>query len=105
MFGGLGIWELLLIFMIVLLFFGAKRLPEIGGSLGKGIREFKDSIGGLDEESNRELSAGDRREEGRREERERDPRPREAGSPGGPETPRGGGSDRPGESGGSERPR
>jgi sec-independent protein translocase protein TatA len=41
---GLGIWELLAIFMVVLLLFGAKRLPEIGGSLGKGIREFKDSI-------------------------------------------------------------
>lgn len=44
MFGGLGIWELLLLFLIVLLFFGARRLPEIGGSLGKGIREFKDSL-------------------------------------------------------------
>jgi sec-independent protein translocase protein TatA len=44
MFGGLGMWELLLIFFIILLFFGARRLPEIGSSLGKGIREFKDSV-------------------------------------------------------------
>lgn len=50
MIGGLGVWELLLILLIVLFFFGAKRLPEIGGSLGEGIREFKDSIQGLEEE-------------------------------------------------------
>lgn len=43
-FGGLGMWEILLIFLVVLLLFGAKRLPEIGSSLGKGIREFKSSI-------------------------------------------------------------
>lgn len=58
MFSGLGIWELLLIFLIVLLFFGAKRLPEIGGSLGKGIREFKQSVKGLDEEV-KELPEGE----------------------------------------------
>ena len=44
MFGGLGMWEIMLIFLVVLLLFGAKRLPEIGSSLGKGIREFKGSI-------------------------------------------------------------
>jgi sec-independent protein translocase protein TatA len=44
MFGGLGMWELVLIFLVVLLLFGAKRLPEIGSSLGKGIREFKGSL-------------------------------------------------------------
>ncbi|MEX2529088.1 MAG: twin-arginine translocase TatA/TatE family subunit [Gemmatimonadota bacterium] len=37
-------WELVLIFMVFLLVFGAKRLPEIGQSLGKGIREFKGSL-------------------------------------------------------------
>jgi sec-independent protein translocase protein TatA len=36
--------ELILIFLVVLLLFGAKRLPEIGSSLGKGIREFKSSV-------------------------------------------------------------
>ena len=41
---GLGMWEMLLIFLVVLLLFGAKRLPEIGSSLGKGIREFKSSV-------------------------------------------------------------
>lgn len=52
---GLGIWELLLILLIVLLFFGAKRLPEIGSSLGRGIREFKDSIEELDEDERDEI--------------------------------------------------
>jgi sec-independent protein translocase protein TatA len=44
MFGNLGLPEILLIGVIVLLVFGAKRLPEIGASFGKGIREFKRSI-------------------------------------------------------------
>jgi sec-independent protein translocase protein TatA len=44
MFGNLGMWEVLILLFIVLLLFGAKRLPEIGGSLGKGIREFKGSL-------------------------------------------------------------
>jgi sec-independent protein translocase protein TatA len=42
--GGLGMGEMILIFLVVLLLFGAKRLPEIGSSLGKGIREFKSSV-------------------------------------------------------------
>lgn len=50
MFGNLGMWEILLILFIVLLFFGAKRLPEIGRSLGKGIREFKGSLTEVEEE-------------------------------------------------------
>jgi sec-independent protein translocase protein TatA len=41
MFGSIGIQEILLILLIALLLFGAKRLPEIGRGLGKGIREFK----------------------------------------------------------------
>ncbi|MEO6331037.1 MAG: twin-arginine translocase TatA/TatE family subunit [Gemmatimonadaceae bacterium] len=44
MFGNLGMPEILLIMLIVLLLFGAKRIPEIAGSMGKGIREFKKSI-------------------------------------------------------------
>lgn len=50
MFGGMGIWEILLIFLVVLLLFGAKRLPEIGSSLGKGIREFKGSLREIENE-------------------------------------------------------
>ena len=41
MIGNLGAWEVILVFLVVLLLFGAKRLPEIGAALGKGIREFK----------------------------------------------------------------
>lgn len=54
--GGLGMWEMILIFLVVLLLFGAKRLPEIGASLGKGIREFKGSIREIEREVQ---SAGD----------------------------------------------
>lgn len=44
MFGNLGFGEIMLILLVCLLVFGAKRLPEIGSSIGKGIREFKRSI-------------------------------------------------------------
>jgi sec-independent protein translocase protein TatA len=44
MFGNLGPGELILIFLVLLLVFGAKRLPELGSGLGKGIREFKKSM-------------------------------------------------------------
>ena len=47
-FGNLGFMEILLILIAVLLLFGAKRLPEIGASMGKGIREFKKSITDVD---------------------------------------------------------
>ncbi len=43
-FGNLGFGEIMLILVVVLLLFGAKRLPEIGSSFGRGIREFKRSI-------------------------------------------------------------
>jgi len=46
-FGGFGIEKLLLIFVIILLVFGAKRIPEIAGSMGKGIREFRKSMNEL----------------------------------------------------------
>ncbi len=48
--GGFGMGEMVFIFLIVLLLFGAKRLPEIGSSLGKGIREFKSSIRDIEHE-------------------------------------------------------
>ena len=41
-----GPWEIILLLLLALLLFGAKRLPEIGRSMGKGMREFKDSLGG-----------------------------------------------------------
>lgn len=42
--GNLGFGEILIILVIILLLFGAKRIPEIAGSMGKGIREFKKSL-------------------------------------------------------------
>ncbi|HAA78358.1 TPA: twin-arginine translocase TatA/TatE family subunit [Candidatus Latescibacteria bacterium] len=44
MFQGIGTWEILLIFLVALLLFGAKRIPEIAKGLGKGITEFKRAI-------------------------------------------------------------
>jgi sec-independent protein translocase protein TatA len=46
----LGPMELVLIFLIVFVVFGAEKLPKIAKDLGKGIREFKKSISGEDEE-------------------------------------------------------
>ncbi|TES86719.1 twin-arginine translocase TatA/TatE family subunit [Candidatus Aerophobetes bacterium] len=56
MFGGLGMWELIVIFGIVFLIFGATRIPEIAKSLGSAIKEFKKAskqISGDDEETTR----------------------------------------------------
>ena len=47
---GLGFQEILLLFIVALLLFGSTRLPEIGKSLGKAIREFKKAMNGEEEE-------------------------------------------------------
>jgi sec-independent protein translocase protein TatA len=44
MFGNLGMGELVVVLIIVLVLFGAKRIPEISASFGKGIREFKKNV-------------------------------------------------------------
>jgi len=67
MLGNLGPMELFIILVIVLVVFGAKRVPEIGASIGKGIREFKRNISDVDrqikeperEASAEQLNAGD----------------------------------------------
>ena len=46
--GNLGFGELLMVLVIVLVLFGARRVPEIGASIGKGIREFKRNISDVD---------------------------------------------------------
>jgi sec-independent protein translocase protein TatA len=48
---GLGPFEMILIFAVLLLMFGAKRLPELASGMGKGIRDFKRSLNGVDEQS------------------------------------------------------
>ena len=42
--GPFGVGELLIIFLVILLLFGAKKLPELARGLGKGINEFKDAV-------------------------------------------------------------
>jgi len=49
MIGGFGVWELLIILVIVLVIFGAKKLPEIGGGIGKAISNFKQASSEPDE--------------------------------------------------------
>ena len=48
--GNIGLPEILVVLVIALIIFGPKRLPELGKSLGKGIREFRSSISGHDDE-------------------------------------------------------
>ena len=48
--GSLGPFEIALIFLAILLIFGAKRIPEIARGLGKGIREFKDATSDISKE-------------------------------------------------------
>ena len=48
--GNLGFGELMIILVIVLVLFGARRVPEIGASIGKGIREFKRNINDAERE-------------------------------------------------------
>jgi sec-independent protein translocase protein TatA len=44
--GVIGGWQIVIILVIVLLLFGGKKIPELMKGLGKGIKEFKDGIGG-----------------------------------------------------------
>ena len=56
--GNIGPTEIILLLLVALLLFGAKRLPEIGRSLGTGMREFKDSVTGNGKPEPTQLSAG-----------------------------------------------
>jgi sec-independent protein translocase protein TatA len=47
---GIGLPEILIFLVVVLLLFGASRVPEIGRSMGKGMREFKDAVSGRDDD-------------------------------------------------------
>jgi sec-independent protein translocase protein TatA len=48
--GGIGGTEIFFIILVLLLFFGGKRIPELAKGLGKGIREFKDASKGISSE-------------------------------------------------------
>ena len=54
---GIGVTELVILLVALLIIFGPKRLPEMGRSLGKGMREFKDSISGKDGEDDKDEPA------------------------------------------------
>ena len=55
MLGDVGFAEMVIIFLVILVFFGAKRLPELAGGLGKSIREFKRGLRDVQEEVTREI--------------------------------------------------
>lgn len=59
---GLGTQELLIIMVLVLVIFGAGKLPQVGGALGKGIRNFKK---GIKEDDELDLTLEDKTEEGK----------------------------------------
>lgn len=61
-FGNLGFGEIMGILIIVLLLFGAKRIPEIAGSMGKGIREFKKSVNEVQSSVHSDIASQDDRE-------------------------------------------
>ncbi len=55
---GLGIQELLIIFFIIILLFGAKKLPDLAAGLGKGIKEFKKATQGRDDDDQKKIEEG-----------------------------------------------
>jgi TatA/E family protein of Tat protein translocase len=59
MFGSIGLPELIVIFIIALLVFGPKKLPEVGKSVGKAIREFKKASDELRSKVEEEINAAD----------------------------------------------
>jgi len=61
--GSIGMPELLIVLMIIIIIFGVGKLPEIGGALGKGIREFRVAQQGLDEDSKTAEDKQEKKEE------------------------------------------
>jgi sec-independent protein translocase protein TatA len=61
--GSIGTTELLIILLIILVLFGAKRIPELARGLGKGIREFKDATKNVEKEI-KELDKNDEERKG-----------------------------------------
>jgi len=57
---GLGMPELIMIFLVVMLVFGAKRLPEMGSGLGRGIKNFKEQLSSSPAKEDEKKLAGDK---------------------------------------------
>lgn len=55
--GSIGLPELLIVLVIIIIIFGVGKLPEIGGALGKGIREFRSASQGLEEDESKKAEA------------------------------------------------
>jgi sec-independent protein translocase protein TatA len=53
---GLSFWHLIIVLAVILIFFGAGKLPRVMGDLGKGIRSFKSGLDGKDDEEAKKLS-------------------------------------------------
>jgi sec-independent protein translocase protein TatA len=80
MFGNIGPLEIVVVLIIALIVFGPKRLPELGRSLGRGIREFRGSVSGESDDDERpeqpaEIEAGKREESAAAEETAAQKRP------------------------------
>lgn len=60
-FGMPGGWEWIIIILVVLIFFGAKRIPELARGMGKGIREFKDATKGIKDEIDEGVKGDDKK--------------------------------------------
>ena len=63
MFGSIGPTEILLILLIIVIIFGAKRLPELGRAMGEGIKNFKKSISSKEEKKETETEKTEKKEE------------------------------------------
>ncbi|MGC8842718.1 MAG: twin-arginine translocase TatA/TatE family subunit [bacterium] len=61
-FGRIGLPELLFIFLLIILLFGAKRLPELGKAIGQGLREFKKALSSAAEEEDKEEKKEEKKE-------------------------------------------
>ena len=57
MFGRIGIWQIVLIVIVVLLLFGGKKIPELMKGLGKGVRSFKEGMNGEESDKASEKSS------------------------------------------------
>ena len=60
---GLGTQEIIFIVLVILLFFGGKKIPEMMKGLGKGVRSFKDGMNGVDSDEEKEQKSQPKKEE------------------------------------------